>query len=280
MKSDGPSEDESPEVQYTRKKQYEIAVGKLHYIAQSTRPDICHAVNQLSRFQQSPGEAHMQAAFHVMRYLRGVPNLPLEFRPEEGRSESHAVDRATSDEVSITAYTDADWGGDLEDRKSTTGFVVLVYGCAVSWQSKKQATVALWTAEAEYMAVSQVLQEVKWIHQLMAELGLRRSKSISDDEAACESMSSSTVIFTDNRAAKSLCEAEGTQHSRTKHIDIRHHFIRDSIHCGEVRIEWVQSSDQVANILTKGLDRQTFKHLRAKLLRTSEATRDEGGDRE
>jgi hypothetical protein len=82
MKSDGPSEDESPEVQYTLKKQYEIAVGKHHYIAQSTRPDICHAVNQLSRFQQSPGEAQMEAAFHVMRYLRGVPNLPLEFRPE------------------------------------------------------------------------------------------------------------------------------------------------------------------------------------------------------
>jgi hypothetical protein len=134
----------------------------------------------------------MQAAFHVMRYLRGVPNLPLEFRPEAGRSETHAVDGASSDEVSITAYTDADWGGDLEDRKSTTGFVVLVYvGCAVSWQSKKQATVALSTAEAEYnvMAVSQVLQEVKWIHQLMAELGLRRSKSVSDDEAASESMS-------------------------------------------------------------------------------------------
>jgi hypothetical protein len=129
---------------------------------------------------------------------------------------------------------------DLEDRKSTTGFVVLVYGCAVSWQSKKQATVASSTAEAEYMAVSEVLQEVKWIHQLMAELGLRRSKSISDDEAESESMSSSTVIFTDNRAAKSLCEAEGTQHSRTKHIDIRHHFIRDSIHRGEVRIEFTR----------------------------------------
>jgi hypothetical protein len=118
--------------------------------------------------------------------------------------------------VSITAYTDADWGGDLEDRKSTTGFVVLVYGCAVSWQSKKQAAVnvALSTAKAEYMAVSQVLQEVKRIHQLMAELELRRSKSISDDEAACEPMSSATVIYTDNRTAKSLCEAGLTSRQR------------------------------------------------------------------
>ena len=93
-------------------------------------------------------------------------------------------------------------------------------------------------------------------------------------------MSPASVIFTDNRAAKFLCEAEGTMHSRTKHIDIRHHFVRDRIRAGEVCVEWIQSSDQVADILTKGLDRGTFKQLRVMLLGTSSMTVEEGGDRE
>jgi transposase InsO family protein len=279
-KDHGPDADEVPEVSYARKKEYESVVGKLHYIAQSTRPDICHAVNQLSRFLVNPGPVHMQAAFHVVRYLRGTPHLPIEFGPDDGSINIEEATGAPLSCVSITAYTDSDWGGDIEDRKSTTGFVVTVYGCAVTWQSKKQATVALSTAEAEYMAISSVLQEVRWLHQLLEEIGLRPSRLTSESSSDSPSIVSPSVIFTDNRAAKSLCEAEGTLHSRTKHIDIRHHYIRDGIRSGEVIVQWCQSSDQIADILTKGLDRGTFKQLRVMLLGTSSITLAEHGDRE
>jgi hypothetical protein len=271
-------QEEPGELKYARKKLYESIVGKLHYVSQSTRPDISHAVNQLSRFQQNPSAAHLEAGWYVLRYLKGTPSLPIEFRPNT--TEMNQQKGKHEDQVSdalVTAYTDADWGGDLNDRKSTTGFVVQVYGCTISWQSKKQATVALSTAEAEYMAISMVLQEVKWLHQLLQELGLRINAKDRTTEVHTESSSSSsnvspTIIYTDNRAARSLCESEGNPHSRTKHIDIRHHFIRESIKSREVQLAWIESSEQVADILTKALDKQTYQHLRRKLLRTSEST--------
>jgi hypothetical protein len=216
----------------------------------------------------------------TIRYLKGTPDLPLEFAPEERQTENGPVTDAG--EIPILAYTDADWGGDLDDRKSTTGYVVFVYGCAVSWQSKKQTTVALSTAEAEYMAISSVLQEIIWLHHLLEELGLRRRCPHEDEVGVMESFECSppAVIFTDNRAAKSLCESEGSLHSRTKHIDLRHNWIKDAVRRREVRIEWCQSSEQVADIFTKPLDKKTFKQLRERLLRTSQRTRAEGADRE
>jgi len=214
-KEHGPDVDEPRETSYTRKKEYESVVGKLHYIAMSTRPDIAHAVNQLSRFLVSPGVMHLQAAMHVVRYLRGTPHLPIEFGPDASSLNIASETGRMSSAVCVTAHTDADWGGDVADRKSTTGFVVSVYGCVISWQSKKQATVALSTAEAEYMAISAVVQEVTWLHALLEELGLRSTRVTSSSSSS--SMSPASVIFTDNRAAKFLCEAEGTMHSRTKH---------------------------------------------------------------
>jgi hypothetical protein len=156
-----------------------------------------------------------------------------------------------SKELYIEAYSDADWGGDHNDRKSTTGFIILINGSVVGWTSKKQATVALSTAEAEYMAISATVQEVKWISQLLMELEFPMKLPIK--------------LFSDNQAAISI-STNDINHSRTKHIDIRHHYIRDAIKNKEVELSWVDTNNQVADILTKPLAISQFDTLRSKLM--------------
>ena len=240
----------------------------------------------------------MQAAEHVMRYLAGTKEVGLTFGRETNTSEREdesggahgqrgdaaassvsvsVSSPSSSDLVEVRAYADADWGGDTVDRKSTTGYMVRVHGCAISWQSKRQHTVALSTAEAEYMALSTCLQEVKWIHALLTEVGLReRARATTETAASDESIDEDapelhhhplqTILFTDNRAAKSLCSLEGNSHPRTKHIDMRHHFIREAVQSREVRIEWIPTGDQQADALTKALDRQTFQRMRERMM--------------
>ena len=156
----------------------------------------------------------------------------------------------------VVAYCDADWAGCVDDRKSTTGLLLLLCGCPVAWLSKKQATVALSSAEAEYMAISQALREVKWIHALLARCGLRqppanqekhKAKQLQGASSASARVSVSprkaireqvhpTPIRTDNQSAAAMCMSTGGLHSRTKHIDVRHHFIRDAVKSGEVEL--------------------------------------------
>ena len=274
-----------------RKLQYQKAVGALNYAAQSTRPDLSHAVNVLSRHLNAPTECHWNAVKRVFRYLRGTAALGLNYRPAEWDRSSEEFPSIDSNElVPVIAFADADWAGDTEDRKSTNGFVVQLFGCSVSWVSKKQATVALSTAEAEYMALSALIQEIMWLHQLMIEIGCRvpkedheQSKSIEvkrresqvrvsvSDQASSGQDSEVTVIqpmtliWTDNQSAKAM-STNDVHHQRTKHIDIRHHFIRDQIAAKEVRVDWIPTTDQLADIFTKALDRQTFHALRAKIM--------------
>ena len=277
--NDGPSAEEDSQVSAERTQAYQSIVGKLMYISLSTRPDIAHAVNQLSRFQSRPGVAHLDAAYHVVRYLRGCPSLPLMLGHAAASSHDQmhrrvdiesSYDQLGPMSIRVDAYADADWGGDVEDRKSTTGYVIRVNGSSISWQSKKQATVALSTAEAEYMAISMCLQEVKWIHQLLTEVGLRAEPSYIFELGSTVpdgvEHEVSSIIFTDNRAAESLCQSDATQHARTKHIDIRHHFIRDAMRSREVDVAWVEIGDQIADCLTKALDKQTFKKQREMIL--------------
>ncbi len=152
----------------------------------------------------------------------------------------------------ISVYCDADWAGDTDDRKSTTGCVVLLFGCPIFWMSKKQSTVALSTAEAEYMAISAALQEVKWLSQLLGELSCVVQKPIP--------------VFSDNQAAISISSASAVPHSRTKHIDLRHHYVRESVRDGLLRIEWVESSKQLADVFTKALPKLQYKRLTEKIM--------------
>ena len=215
--------------------QYQSAVGSLMYLSVSSRPDIAFAVNNLARFNSNPRKEHWSALKRVLRYLNGTINHGLLYK--QGGPE-HFV-----------GYSDADWAGDLSDRKSTSGYVFMLSGGPISWSSRKQKCVALSTAEAEYVALSAAVQECMWLRQLEAELS-------GDNDTP-------TVIFEDNQST--IAMAKNPQfHGRAKHIDIRHHFVREQLAHGTIQLEYCPTTEMTADIFTKGLNGERFKNLREK----------------
>jgi hypothetical protein len=223
--------------------EYRSIVGSLLYAANVTRVDIAYVVGQLSRYVSQPCKHHMRVAEHVLRYLRGTAQKCMIFGGNElclERTKGHTV----------VAYSDADWGDPANERKSTSGCVVRYNGDVISWVCKKQSTVALSTAEAEYVALSLALQEVLWCSQWVHEvLGVWPKAMIKGDNQ-------SSIAMAENDKA----------HGRTKHIDIKHHFIRDHADKGHVTIQWVPTQQQQADILTKSLPGPRLSVLRDMLM--------------
>lgn len=211
---------------------YKEAVGCLMYLAQCTRPDICHAVNVLCRFNENPGEKHWNAVKHLLRYLRGTSKFRLTYKKEA--------------DPTITGYSDADWATSSEDRKSITGFVFIAQGGAISWCCKRQQTVALSTCEAEYMALSAAVQEALWWKRLRATFDIDEAVKINCDNQ-------STIAVAKN----------GGYYPRTKHIDIRYCFIRDAVQRGDVDIVYISTDKQLADCLTKSLPKPKIELQRA-----------------
>eukprot|EP00873_Tetraselmis_striata_P039364 jgi/Tetstr1/459628/TSEL_004984.t1 len=209
---------------------YQALVGSLLYAMVATRPDIAEAVSKLCRVMAKPEERHWQAAKRVLRYLKGTKTLGLTFSGGKADGLLHG-------------YCDADWAGDVVSRRSTTGFVFMLCGAAVSWKSQLQATVALSTAEAEYMALCAAVCEALFLRELLREL--------------CCAQSEATVIFEDNQSCIALTRNPMT-HGRSKHIAIKYHFTREKVLSGEVAIEYCPTAQMVADALTKALGR--LKH--------------------
>ena len=210
---------------------YQSVVGSLMYLATCTRPDIAYAVGMLARFSSKPNQSHWTAAKRVLRYLRGTVNFGILYRGESG----------------VLGYSDADWAGDADDRKSTSGYMFLIAGGPVSWKSRKQSTVALSTAEAEYVALSTAVQECMWMQRLLSELG--------------NPPDGPTTILEDNQS--SIAMAKNPQfHGRAKHIDIKHHFIRDQVSIGSIELQYCPTNEMLADVLTKGLAHEKFSILR------------------
>lgn len=213
---------------------YQSAVGSLLYVSVATRPDITFAVSNVAKFSANPTTRHWTAVKRIMRYLRGTTDLGLIFTPQGSND--------------CVGFSDADWAGDLDDRKSTSGYVFQIGGTAVSWRSKKQTTVALSTAEADYVALAGATQEAVWMRQLTADL---------NGEPATEP----TVVFEDNQAA--IAMAKNPQfHGRSKHISIKYHFVRDKVNDGTINISYCPTTEMIADMLTKGLPTGTFNKLR------------------
>jgi len=215
---------------------YATAIGALMYAALATRPDIAYAVQHLSQFSSNPGPAHWTAVKRVFRYLKHSQHLALVYTGNE-------------DDPAPIGYSDADWGSNISDRRSTSGFVYFLSDAAVTWSSKKQPTVALSSAEAEYMALAHAAKEAIWLRTLLSELGYP--------------FSSPSPIHCDNHSTITLAK-DPTFHARSKHIDIRHHFIRDHIENEDLITPYVATNDNVADILTKGLARpkhDSFVHI-------------------
>ncbi|XP_058456454.1 uncharacterized protein LOC131433864 [Malaya genurostris] len=198
-------------------------VGGLQFVSQCTRPDIAFAVNAISSFCSNPVEIHWIADKRVLRYLKGTKQNKLVNSNRAGTEQ-------------FLGYFDADWGNDSETRRSITGYVFMHADGTVAWCSKRQPTVVLSTTEAEYMALAAVGQEALWWRAFRAELS---------------GAETTLPICCDNRGAIYLSEKEICYSARTKHIDLRHHFIKEQVEKKSVKLCYVPSNQQLADILTK-----------------------------
>lgn len=202
---------------------YRELVGGLLYLATSTRPDIANTVSKLSQFLNCFDNTHWKAAKRVLRYLKKTINFGLIFK--------------RTDE-SLFGYTDSDWANSIDDRKSYTGFCFIFCGSSISWESRKQCTVALSSTEAEYMALSDGTKEAIYLRKLLNDL--------------CDFNLKSVRLLCDNKGAIKLAE-NPIFHRRTKHIDIRHHFIRECVNNNVIEIQYVATENMAADIFTKAL---------------------------
>ena len=187
----------------------------------------------VSKFNGKPTESHFTAVKRILRYLKETVNVALKYQKCQTGM--------------FIGYSDADWANDLDDRHSITGNLFLMSEAAVSWLSKKQPVVALSTSEAEYIALSTATQEVIWIRRLLCDLGI--------------SLDVPTTLMEDNQSAIAIAY-NPVQHARTKHIDIRYHFVREAIQKRLVEVKYCSSREMVADILTKALSKEQFKRLR------------------
>jgi hypothetical protein len=226
--SDVQSPKTDAEKEHMAKVPYASAIGSLMYAMVCTRPDIAHAVGVVSRFASNPGKQHWEAVKWILRYLRGTADVPLCF----GRAD-----------LVVRGYVDADFAGDHDTRRSTTGYVYTLGSTAVSWVSRLQKLVTLSTTEAEYVAVTEAAKEMIWLKAFLGELGLKQENS---------------VLFSDSQSAIHLAK-NPVFHARTKHIDLRYHFIRSLLEEGELLLEKILGSQNPADMLTKSVTIEKLK---------------------
>lgn len=218
-----PSTDE--ERNEMKNRPYRELIGGLIYLSNATRPDIAFAANVLSRFCSDPGRDHWLIAKRVLRYLKATSDYGITY---------------VSDAESLKAYTDSDWAGDVDDRKSCSGNVLMLAGSPISWKSRKQKSVALSTMEAEYTALAEVAREVIYIKRLLVHMGFEKyAKSPSN-------------VFCDNQSAIYLSK-NPVFHKRSKHIDISFHFVRELVEKKDIVVNYLRTDYMLADILTKSL---------------------------
>jgi Reverse transcriptase (RNA-dependent DNA polymerase)/Integrase core domain len=218
--SSSPAEDNDPSFIAN----YQSIVGSLMYAMIGTRPDISFAVSKLSQFSSNPTQQHLKAAKHVLRYLAATKNNRLHY--------------GLSDETEIYGYSDSDWAGDKNDRHSTTGYAFFLAGGAICWASRRQPTVALSSTEAEYMAVCDASKHAIWLRTISTDFKIE--------------IDNPTSIFVDNQGCIDLT-SNPVHHKRTKHIDIRHHFIRECVEDHTVEILKIPTGENISDVLTKSL---------------------------
>lgn len=202
---------------------YRRIVGKLNYLT-ITRPDIAFPVSVVSQFMSSPRTPHWDAVRQILKYLKGAPGLGILYQ-----NHGHHI---------IEGFTDADYNGDPTNRRSTTGYCVLVGGNLVSWKSKKQNVVSRSSAESEYRAMAQTTCELVWLRNLLGEIGFAQSKPMN--------------LYCDNEAAIHIAN-NPVFHERTKHIEVDCHFTREKLEDGTISTPFVRTGNQLADVFTKAL---------------------------
>ena len=219
---------------------YKTAVCSLFYIARATRPELAHSVGQVARFMENPAPEHWDAVQRIYRYLKRTIDTPLVMR--------------ASTNTDISGFSDSDWAGDPETSKSHTGWVVLSGGSPVAWYSKQQSSISQSSCEAEYVAACSLGNELSWWRTLLESVGVINIPALD--------------IWCDNKSAGVLAQHSGN-FERTKHIRLRYHVLRERQKLGEVVVRWCPASSQLADILTKNVGVQVFKHMASRILGAS-----------
>jgi hypothetical protein len=218
---------------YVEKFPYAEIVGALLYLTSLTRVDISYAVGTLTRYMSKPTHAACRAVARVLNYLQKFPHLGLRYKRMD---------------MDMHAYTDSDWAACLKTRKSISGCLVILAGCCIAWLSKQQPIVAASSMEAEYISLFFLVQLLTWIRALMMEMDLLEEGN-------------ATLIHIDNTSAKALA-SNPVFHQRSKHIDVKFHWLREKVEQGAVTLAYVCTEDQRADIMTKPLTGQTFhRHM-------------------
>ncbi|PRQ44691.1 putative RNA-directed DNA polymerase [Rosa chinensis] len=212
---------------------YRSIVGALQYLT-FTRPDIAYAVNTVCQFMTSPTDIHYAAVKRILRYLKGTLDKGIFYRSCG----------ALHDAVNIKAFCDADWAGEVIQKRSTTGFVVYLGLCPVSWQSKKQGSVSRSSTESEYRSLANTAAEISWLRHLLCDLKIR---------VPC-----APLLKCDNLSALALA-SNPVFHSKIKHLDNDFHFVRERVQHNDLRLEYVSTTEQTADVLTKGLASPIFR---------------------
>jgi histone deacetylase 1/2 len=214
---------------------YRSMVGALQYLT-LTRPDISYAVNKVCQYLHAPTTAHLTAAKRILRYVKHTITVGLTI--------------AKSPSSMVSAFSDADWAGCIDDRRSTGGFVVFFGPNLISWSAKKQATVSRSSTEAEYKSVANATAEMIWVQSLLAELGVKLTQR--------------PCLWCDNLGATYL-SANPVFHARAKHIEIDFHFVRERVLRRQLEIRFISSKDQVADGFTKPLPSRAFEDFKHNL---------------
>ena len=213
---------------------YRAIIGTLLYLSTHTRPDIAYSVGYLSRFMVAPKDTHFTAAKRILRYVKKTINYKL-------------VYGGVGISTAPIGYVDADWAGDAIDRKSTSGYVFLLYGGPITWRSRKQSMVSLSSCESEYVSLAEACKEFLWLKTLFVELGILSAGTTFN-------------LLIDNAAAKFIAESE-VVHDRSKHIDTRHHFIKDLVIKKDIVLEHVGTAENIGDLLTKALPTATLRSM-------------------
>ncbi|KAH9753759.1 hypothetical protein KPL71_015193 [Citrus sinensis] len=215
---------------YMARVPYASVVGSLMYVMVCTRPDISQAVSMVSRYMHNPGKNHWLAVKWILRYLYGTVDVGLLFKKDCGQQ--------------CVGYCDSDFAGDLDKRRSTTGYVFTLGGGPVSWRSILQSTIALSTTEAEYMAATEAVKEAIWLKGLLGDLGV---------------IQENIAVFYDNQSVIFLAKNQ-TYHSRTKHIDVKYHYVREISEGGDVLLKKINTKDNPSEMLTNVISGVKFQH--------------------
>lgn len=208
---------------------YRSIVGRLNYLACTTRPDLMFAVSYISQFNKCPHPEHLSAVKLVLRYLAGTSELGIRYEKEEKH-------------IPLAGSVDADWAQCPIDRRSYTGYRTMLCGGPISWEAKKQSTVALSSTEAEYMALTCAPKEIVFIKSIVIELGLN------------EVCGKEVILNCDNQGSIQLALNNGYS-PRSKHIDVRHHYIREQAEDKNIKLKYINTGDNLADIFTKPLCR-------------------------